>query len=227
MSLCEKYRPKAWPEFVGQEKAVKMLQHCIGRWRASGESDAVWLSGGSGMGKTTAARIIAADLGATDMYSLIEYNGKFVRANIVQEIERMIWFCPPSGGWKVIIIDEAHLMTDGAVEAMLNLLEKLPARRLFIFTSTSDLLQKAPNESEKNTRPWVDWGEHNGPMARRCKRFPFTNQGIGEPGAAMLKKIAETEGLDGQDIAKYRRHLSDCGNNLGLALNEIEMGVML
>ena len=204
-----------------------MIRHCIGRMAESGESDALWVSGGSGLGKTTAARIIAAELGANDIYSLIEYNGKFVRANTVADIERMIWFCPPSGGWKVIIIDEAHLMTDGAVEAMLNLLEKLPPRRLFIFTSTSDLLHKAPNESEKGNRAWVDWGEHNAPMARRCKRFPFTNQGIGEPGAAMLKQIAMTEGLDGQDIAKYRRHLSDCGNNLGLALNEIEMGVML
>ena len=225
MSLCEKWRPKAWQDFIGQDRAVKMMKHCIGRWQASGESDAVWISGGSGLGKTTAARLIAADLGATDMYSLLEYNGKFVRANIVDEIGRMLWFCPPSGGWKVVIVDEGHLITDGAVEAFLNLLEKLPPKRLVVFTSTSDLLDKAPGESFM--RPWVDFGEHNAPMARRCKRFPFTAQGIAEPGANWLKTIAQAEGLDGQELAKYKRHLSDCHNNLGLALNEIEMGVML
>jgi len=228
MNLSEKFRPRTWADFVGQAEAVRRARFVMSRPDFGRESgDAWWIGGGpSGCGKTSLALLVARDLGCNE-FTAPQYQGKHVNAQTVRDIEQDLWYCPQTGTWKCIIIDEGHLIRDGAVEAFLTLLEHLPARRLVIFTSTSDLLDKAPADPSKVKRSWVDWGEHNGPWARRCKRFPFTAQGVCEAGAARIKGIAEAEGLDGQPVERYARLLADCHNNIGLALQEVEMGAMV
>ena len=108
-TLFEKYRPTSFDEVLGQDKAIKKVKLLLDRgWGGR----AWWLSGSSGTGKTTIARIIAR-CGADDFY-VTEYDS--ADAMSVSEIGRlerdMSYFAPGKGG-RAFIINEAHGTTQG------------------------------------------------------------------------------------------------------------------
>ena len=211
MQLYEKYRPKALDDFIGQEKVIKQVKALTNRkeW----DRDALFIQGPSGTGKTSLAWIIARQL--ADDFEIQEIDGDDCNVQKVRQIEQNINMCPMIGTWRVWIVNEAHAITGRAIQGRLTLLERLPANRLIIFTTTESL-QSADL-----------FGNFSHPFARRCKVFTFTNQGLAQDMAKRAKEIAKTEGLDGKPDHAYLRLVQECKNNLGMVLQRIEQGDML
>ena len=210
MQLYEKYRPSTLHEFIGQPKIVSALDRITNRpdW----DRDAFWVQGPSGTGKTSLAWIIAQQV-AND-FDITELDGDKCSVQAVREIERNIGLCPMFGGWKAYIVNEAHAMSRQAVQAWLTLLERLPAKRLIVFTTTEPLQENL-------------FGSFSGPFGRRCKVFTFTNQSLAKDFATRAQQIAQAENLDGKPLPAYVRLVQDCHNNMGAVLQRIEQGEMI
>ena len=215
--LYQKYRPAAWSEFVGQTKVVKTVRRIIER--PDFDRGAFWIeaagTNNSGVGKTTLAWIIARAL--ADDFFITELDGGKCDKRAVEEIERSAQLRSWSSDkpFKVWIVNEAHSMTQGAVDALLTFLESLPRHCVVIFTTT-----RAVDEGL--------FGDHDsGPFASRCHCVTLTNQGLAQAFAERAKMIAESEGLDGQPIAAYVKLVQVCKNNFRMVLQRIEAGEMI
>src|SRR5262245_20417732 len=102
MQLHEQYRPKQWSEVVGQRKAIEQIERLRKR-NIAGRS--YWISGQSGTGKTTIARLIAAEV--ADGWSTTEIDGGQVTGEVLDNLKRD---CRqrPFGRGACLIINEAH-----------------------------------------------------------------------------------------------------------------------
>lgn len=96
----------------------------------------------------------------------------------------------------------------------MTLLERLPKKRLVIFTTTEPLQEDL-------------FGSFSGPFGSRCKVFSFTNQSLAQDMAQRAQQIAQAENLDGQPIQKYLRLVQDCRNNMRQVLQRIDAGEMI
>lgn len=158
--LARKSRPQTFDEVVGQRPVVKTLQNSLRRQRVA---HAILFSGVRGVGKTTLARIMAKAIncvGTTDnppctscppcreitagsALDLIEIDGASNRGiQEIRELKEKIKFLPTSCRYKVIIIDEVHMLTTEAFNALLKTLEEPPEHVYFMFATTE--LHKIP-----------------------------------------------------------------------------------
>ena len=210
MQLYEKYRPKTLENFIGQPKITQALKRIMSRpdW----DRDAFWIQGPSGTGKTSLAWIVALQV-AND-FDITELDGDKCTVQAVRELEQNFTLSSMFGGWKAVIVNEAHAMSNRAVQAWLTLLERLPKYRLVIFTTTETLQEDL-------------FGNFSSPFSRRCKVFTFTNQGLAQGFATKAQEIAQIEGMDGKPPQAYLRLIQDCHNNMGAALQRIEQGDMI
>ena len=193
MNLPVKYRPQKFLEIVGQEHIVKVLQNSLELKKIS---QVYLFSGPRGVGKTTTARIFAKALNcekginpepcgecatckAIQMgksMDVIEIDGASHRGIAeVKELQERISFVP-SARYKVVIIDEVHMLTMEAFNALLKTLEEPPKYVVFILATTAP--ERVPPT-----------------ILSRCQRFdfrPLTNATIIE----RLKYIAEKEKIE-------------------------------
>lgn len=209
--LHEQYRPASWDEFAGNEKAVKQVRAAIGR--AGFVSGSFWIDGPSGIGKTSMAWLIARQLCKSE-YDIEEIDGDACRVDRVRALDDSLRYRSLSGGFRAVICNEAHAMSSAAVQAWLTLLERLPSHVVIIFTTTQGRTESL-------------FGDFDAPLMSRCLCVSLTSYGIADAFAARAQMIAKREGLDGQPIAKYKRLVSDCRNNLRAVLGEIELGTMI
>lgn len=212
MRLYEKYRPADLEHFVGNAGAIEKVRIALtSGW--GGKS--WWISGPSGTGKTTLARIIAS-FGA-DEFFVQEFDcADSLTAEAIREIETTMHFYGGARGGRVYIVNEAHGLWAGNVRKLLGLLERLPNHVVFIFTTTQagqkDLFAKQMDA---------------GPLLSRCIQIELAGAALVEPFAARCKEIAMAEGLDGQPLEAYRNLAQRCKGNFRMMLQEIESGVML
>ncbi len=213
MMLHEKYRPRDRADLVGRDTAVAIARRIIDR--PGFDRGAFFIdcagSNNSGTGKSSLAWVIASTL--ADPFFITEIPGAKMDKAAVAEIECSAHLCSWSADkpFRVWIVNEAHAVTQGAVDLFLTFLEALPRHCVVIFTTT-----RQPDEEL--------FGTDNGPLYSRCHCIRLTNQGIAEPFARRLKSIAEAEGLDGQPMAKYVALIRQCKNNLRRAIQLIEAG---
>ncbi len=160
-ALYRKWRPRQWSEVVAQDTVVTTLRNAI---RSGRVGHAYLLSGPRGTGKTTTARLLAKALNCTDpdlanrpcdqcancqaitagrFLDLIEIDAASnTSVDDVRALREKINFSPSQGRYKVYIIDEVHMLSTAAFNALLKTLEEPPAHAIFILATTE--LQKIP-----------------------------------------------------------------------------------
>ncbi|MBU1566966.1 MAG: DNA polymerase III subunit gamma/tau [Proteobacteria bacterium] len=152
--LARKSRPQTFSQVVGQRPVVRTLQNSILRNRVA---HAILFSGVRGVGKTTIARIMAKaincqaepadrpcnlcstchEITAGTSFDLSEIDGASNRGiQEIRELKEKIKFLPTSAKYRIIIIDEVHMLTTEAFNALLKTLEEPPAHVYFMFATT-------------------------------------------------------------------------------------------
>lgn len=132
--LWKKYRPKRLGEMIGQPAAVKQLTSFLAK---KAVPHSLLFTGPSGCGKTTAARILASELGCSDL-AYREINASSDRGiDMVRDIQGSMGMAPMRGKVKMFVLDECHALQKPPQEALLKTLEDTPKHVYFILC-TSD-----------------------------------------------------------------------------------------
>lgn len=202
--LARKYRPATFADLIGQDALVRTLKNAIDTGRLA---QAYILTGIRGIGKTTSARIIARALNCigpdgkggmtTEPCGVCEHcraiaEGRHVDVveidaasntgvDNVREIIETTRYNPTSARFKIYIVDEVHMLTKQAFNALLKTLEEPPERVKFIFATTE--IRKVPTT-----------------VLSRCQRFDLRRVDV-EPLTQHFKNIIEKENLKAEDDA--------------------------
>ncbi len=133
VALYRKYRPQTFGDVVGQADIVTLLEASIKQKKIS---HAYLFCGGRGTGKTTVARIFARDIGCNPE-DIIEIDAASNRGiDEIRELRDAVRTSPFSSQYKVYIVDEAHMLTKEAANALLKTLEEPPSHVIFILATT-------------------------------------------------------------------------------------------
>jgi DNA polymerase-3 subunit gamma/tau len=210
--LFEQYRPTTWADVVGQDRTIQRL-FALRRRGLSGR--AYWLSGLSGTGKTTIARLLAADI--ADPFSIQEIDATDLTIKTMKELQLSLslhGFGQRPG--RVAIVNEAHGLYRDVMRQLLVYLEALPRHAAMIFTTTLDAQQRL-----------FDTKEDANPLLSRCIRLELATEHLDDAFARRAKQIARTEGLDGRPLADYLALVQHHRGNFRAVLQAIEAGDML
>ena len=211
-TLYEKYRPSNFNDVLGQDKAVQKVRRFLDR---SWGGRAWWISGASGTGKTTIARIIAAQK-ADELY-INEFDcADQLSVSEIDRIEQDMSYRAFGKGGKAFIINEAHGLRKPVIRRLLGLLERIPDHVCFVFTTTK----------QGESSLFDDQIDAN-PLLSRCAKIELTNQGLAKVFAEHCRKVATSEGLNGKTLQSYIRLAQNCKNNCRQMLMTIESGEML
>ncbi len=139
IALYRKYRPSDWPDVVGQDHVVRVISDSLENGKVS---HAYLLYGPRGTGKTTIARIIASKLKTSnsDIYELDAASNRGI--DDVREIKENVQTLPFDSDFKIYILDEVHMFTKEAWNALLKTIEEPPAHVIFILATTE--IEKVP-----------------------------------------------------------------------------------
>lgn len=165
IALYRKYRPETFKDVIGQDHVVRVIENSI---KLGSISHAYLFAGSRGTGKTSVARIFARAIG-TSAHDLHEMDAASNRGiDDIREIREGVNTVPFESKYKVYIIDEAHMLTKDAFNALLKTLEEPPPHAVFILATT---------ETEKLPETVVS----------RCQTFNFR-----KPNQEILRELALT-----------------------------------
>jgi DNA polymerase-3 subunit gamma/tau len=199
-ALYRKYRPKQWDEVVGQDHVVTTLKNAIAADRVA---HAYLFAGSRGTGKTTLARLLAKSVNCLNpeptkrpdnecenckavnenrFLDLIEIDAASnTSVDDVRDLRDKINFSPSQGKYKIYIIDEVHMLSTQAFNALLKTLEEPPPHAIFVLATTE--IHKIPAT-----------------VLSRCQRHEFRRVPVAEI-VKQLKTILKAEKLQADDDA--------------------------
>lgn len=163
VALYRKYRPHNFKEVVGQDHIVKVLKGAI---ELGNISHAYLFAGSRGTGKTSIARIFANGIGTSvnDLYEIDAASNRGI--DDIREIRESVNTIPFESKYKVYIVDEVHMLTKEAFNALLKTLEEPPKHVIFVLATTE--IEKLPET-----------------VVSRCQTFSFK-----KPNQETLKNVA-------------------------------------
>jgi DNA polymerase-3 subunit gamma/tau len=238
-ALYRKWRPQQWDEVVGQQHIVQMLTNAI---RAGRVGHAYLFAGPRGTGKTTIARLIAKAVNCLNddpakrpcnecahckavnenrFLDLIEIDAASnTSVDDVRDLRDKINFAPSQGKYKIYIIDEVHMLSTAAFNALLKTLEEPPPHAIFVLATTE--VHKIPAT-----------------VLSRCQRHEFRRVPVDEI-VGQLKRIAKEEKIKAdedaltliarqsaggmRDAISLLDQLSSTGDKIDLALTQTVLG---
>jgi len=165
VALYRKYRPQAFNEVLGQEHIISVLE---GALKKEAISHAYLFAGSRGTGKTSVARIFAKEIGTSDkdLYEIDAASNRGI--DDIRELREGVAVLPFDSKYKVYLIDEVHMLTKEAFNALLKTLEEPPAHVVFILATTE--FEKLPDT-----------------IVSRCQSFTFR-----KPSTPILKEMITT-----------------------------------
>ena len=215
MKLSEKYRPTSFTEIVGQDLLLRRLT-CLAK--TSGlKGEVLWLTGESGTGKTSVARVIAHSV--SDDACIYEIDAQDVTMELLREWERKASVGSLFGSY-TFIINESHGLSTKAVSRLQTVLEDpqvIANESTWIFTTTN-----------KGNQMLLDSRFDSVPFLSRAHEFKlsFDKHTITSM-AKRVMEIAQAEDVDGKPLPDYIELMIDCNGNMRKALNEVASGRML
>lgn len=174
--LSRKWRPRNFDQVVGQKHVTKILSNAL---LVNKVSHSYLFSGPRGVGKTTVARILASNLNNLESLDksldVIELDGASNRGiDEIRDLKDAAKYVPIEGKYKIFIIDEAHMLTKEAFNALLKTLEEPPPHVVFILATTEN--QKIPAT-----------------ISSRCQKYDFKKISLDDT-VKHLGYIVEKEG---------------------------------
>ena len=227
--IARKWRPQTFQDLVGQEHVTETLANAIKNNRVA---HAYIFSGARGVGKTTAARILAKalncvkgptpepcgecdsckEIAAGTSLDVIEIDAASNRGiDQIRELREMVRYAPAASRSKVVLLDEAHMLTSEASNALLKTLEEPPDRVIFVMATTQpeDLVETIRSRSQHFHFRALTFAEISGRLQEIAKKENLTI----EPGAmAVIARMAEGSLRDALSLLEQARAF--CGDHI-------------
>src|SRR5712672_2777560 len=227
--IARKWRPQTFKDLVGQEHVTGTLANAIKNDRVA---HAYIFSGARGVGKTTAARILAKamncvngptaepcgvcdsckEIAAGSSLDVIEIDAASNRGiDQIRELREMVRYAPAASRSKVVILDEAHMLTGEASNALLKTLEEPPDRVIFVLATTQpeDLEDTIRSRSQHFHFRALTFNE----IANRIKYIAKEeNLTIADGAVAVIARMAEGSMRDALSLLEQAR--AYCGDNI-------------
>src|SRR5438309_2727897 len=227
--IARKWRPQTFDDLVGQQHVTETLKNAIKNDRVA---HAYLFSGARGVGKTTAARILAKalncvkgptpnpcgecdsckEIAAGTSLDVIEIDAASNRGiDQIRELREMVRYAPTASRSKVVILDEAHMLTGEASNALLKTLEEPPDRVIFVMATTQpeDLVDTIRSRSQHFHFRALTFAE----IAGRLEEIAQKENLKIEPGAmAVIARMAEGSLRDALSLLEQAR--AYCGDTI-------------
>jgi DNA polymerase-3 subunit gamma/tau len=227
--IARKWRPQTFADVVGQQHVTRTLSNAIQSGRVA---HAYIFSGARGVGKTTTARILAKalncakgpaaepcnecdscrEIGLGNSLDVIEIDAASNRGiDQIRELREMVRYAPAGGRFKVVILDEAHMLTDEASNALLKTLEEPPDKVIFVMATTEpeNLADTIRSRSQHFHFRALSFAEIVDALEQICVKENLT----AEPAAlAVMARAAEGSLRDALSLLEQAR--AYCGTNI-------------
>ena len=220
--IARKWRPQRFSEVVGQQHVTATLENAIKNNRVA---HAYIFSGARGVGKTTTARILAKalncakgptvepcnecdscrEIAAGTSLDVIEVDAASNRGiDQIRELREMVRYAPASSRYKVVILDEAHMLTDEASNALLKTLEEPPDKVIFVLATTQpeDLLETIRSRAQHFHFRALTFSEIVGALERIAQKEGLS---IDSGALAVLARAAEGSLRDALSLLEQAR----------------------
>src|SRR5712691_3667306 len=227
--IARKWRPQTFADVVGQQHVTRTLSNAIQSGRVA---HAYIFSGARGVGKTTTARILAKalncvkgpaaepcnacdscrEIGLGNSLDVIEIDAASNRGiDQIRELREMVRYAPAGGRYKVVILDEAHMLTDEASNALLKTLEEPPDKVIFVMATTEP--EKLADTIRSRSQHFHFRALSFAEIAGRLEEIGQKEKLRIEPGAmAVIARMAEGSLRDALSLLEQERAF--CGANI-------------
>jgi len=239
--IARKWRPQTFADVIGQQHVTRTLSNAVQSGRVA---HAYIFSGARGVGKTTTARILAKalncvkgpaaepcnecdscrEIGLGSSLDVIEIDAASNRGiDQIRELREMVRYAPAGGRYKVVILDEAHMLTDEASNALLKTLEEPPDKVIFVMATTEpeSLAETIRSRSQHFHFRALSFAEIVEALEEICVKENLT----AEPGAlAVMARAAEGSLRDALSLLEQAR--AYCGADISDAQVRELLGVV-
>ena len=224
--LSLKWRPTNFSEVVGQDHISNALSNAIKLDRIA---HAFTFSGPRGVGKTSTARILAKVLNKVDNINesidIIEMDAASNRGiDEIRNLRESVNYAPANGKYKIYIIDEAHMLTKEAFNALLKTLEEPPSHVIFIFATTE--LYKMPETILSRTQRY-DFNRLSLSCIKDHLRFVLKSEKIKFDDESIAKISEKSDGSMRDALSVLDQMICICDNNITIDKISSSLGLVL